>query len=200
MPISKLLADNLFVRLVRGSAARAGLTVSMTGVKLGERLLVIGLSDDSLLAALGAKVGLTGRACGVDVSPDAVARARRRAEQEGVLVEVEQAPAPFDRVPFEDHFDLVVVRVGGSLTGEDTCTRVLVAASRVLRDGGRCEVLADAPGRGLLARSGSAPRAPSGQELVRLLTQAHYRGARVLVEREGLVFVEAAFRHGGNPG
>ena len=47
-------------------SALESLPVAMSGVKLADRLLVIGASDPALAAALAAKVGLTGRACVVD--------------------------------------------------------------------------------------------------------------------------------------
>ena len=81
------------------------LAVSMSGVKLADRLLVIGCSDPSLIAALGAKVGLTGRACAVDEDPSLVASAAQIAEREGVLIE--SAPAPGLKVPYPDEsFDV----------------------------------------------------------------------------------------------
>ena len=42
----------------------------MTGVKLGDRLLQLGCTDASLVAAISSKVGLSGRACAL-VSKDA---------------------------------------------------------------------------------------------------------------------------------
>ena len=44
------------------------LSVSMAGVKLGDRVLVVGCSDPRLIATLAVKTGLTGRACAVDES------------------------------------------------------------------------------------------------------------------------------------
>src|SRR5438094_175662 len=49
----------------RKTAPADPLAVSMTGVKLGDRVLVIGAGDPALIAALGAKTGLTGTTCGV---------------------------------------------------------------------------------------------------------------------------------------
>src|SRR5579871_5290645 len=53
----------------RKSAPTDPLAVTMTGVKLGDRFLAIGLGDPRLTAALAAKAGLTGRACAVDADP-----------------------------------------------------------------------------------------------------------------------------------
>ena len=54
-------------------AALDPLSVSMCGAKLGDRVLVVGCGDPRLVAALGAKAGLSGRACAVD----RVSRSRR---------------------------------------------------------------------------------------------------------------------------
>src|SRR5262245_15617626 len=51
------------------------LAVSMAGVKLGDRLLVIGCSDPKLIAQLAAKTGLTGRAVAIDAREALVAAA-----------------------------------------------------------------------------------------------------------------------------
>ena len=42
------------------------LAVSMAGIKLGDRLLVVGCADPILIARLAVKTGLTGRALAVD--------------------------------------------------------------------------------------------------------------------------------------
>jgi ubiquinone/menaquinone biosynthesis C-methylase UbiE len=192
MAISRLFADSVLARLVRGNAAREELIVSMTGVKLGERLIIIGLEDAGLLATLGKKVGLTGRACGVDPSAERVARAQRRAEQAGVLVEAESTAGdlPFDPASF----DVAVVRTGEHSRDEPAVARALAQARRVLRDGGRCQVLADAPQGGLRKFWRTRRGGPPPATLVQLLTQQGYRGARILSERDGLVFAEGMAR------
>src|SRR5688572_6061557 len=84
------------------------LVVSMTGVKLGDQFLQVGCPHGGRLAAVAAKVGLSGRA--VAVAPDAASadRARKGAESAGVLVEVEIAPPT--RLPVENGaFDLALV-------------------------------------------------------------------------------------------
>src|SRR5688500_15959803 len=90
-------------------SARPGdpLVVAMTGVKLGDRLLVVGCSDPMVIAQLALKPGLTGRTCAVDENADAVARAARTSAEEGALLETETAPPtmlPYD----EGAFDIVV--------------------------------------------------------------------------------------------
>ena len=65
----------MFLRKV---AACEPLAVAMSGVRLGERLLQIGVDDPPLLGALAAKVGLSGHAAVVTLDErSARARARR---------------------------------------------------------------------------------------------------------------------------
>lgn len=189
MAISDLLADNALVRLVTGRRAGRDLAVSMAGIRLGERLLVIGLGDAALLPALAAKTGLTGRACGVDPDAPAVERARRASDRAGVLAEV--APAALPDLPFSaGDFDIVVIRAGRGLAGEGAVADAVEAAARVLRGGGRCLVIADRRRRGIGALVVGRPRPLDAAALCRLLSGGGLKGARVLAEREGLLFVE----------
>ena len=85
------------------------LPIAIAGVKLGDRLLIIGCDDPSLIARLALKVGLTGRACAVDESPERVAAAARFVEAEGALIETAEAKG--STVPYDAAaFDLVVIR------------------------------------------------------------------------------------------
>lgn len=192
MSISQLFQDNALVRILRGQTAPRALLLAMTGVGLGERLLVIGLSDPTLLAILATRVGLTGRACGLDPSPAALERARRHAEREGVLVELEQAPA--GELPYEaGSFDVIAIRASETLATQAALGPAIATARRLLRDGGRCVVITDSAPTGLAKLKGRAP-GPPPPLLLRLFTEAGYRGTRLLAEREGLAFVEAIWR------
>src|SRR5215470_15166337 len=92
------------------------LLVSMTGVKMGDRVAFIGCASGARLAAVAAKVGLSGRAVAVAPDDSSAARARKGAESAGVLVEVEVAPPT--RSPLEDAtFDLAVVDDTADLVG-----------------------------------------------------------------------------------
>src|SRR5262245_66282797 len=80
----------------------------MTGVNLGDRLLQVGCTDASLFAAIGSKVGLSGRVCAVVPDETHAARARRASEKAGFLLEIETGN--LEHFPFEDgSFNLVVV-------------------------------------------------------------------------------------------
>ena len=58
------------------------LTVAMSGIKLGDRVLIVGCSDAALIAALAIKAGLTGRACTVDSVASRVAETAQAVERE----------------------------------------------------------------------------------------------------------------------
>src|SRR5262245_43340001 len=163
----------------------------MSGLKLGDRLLMLGCSDTALAAALASKVGLTGRACLLDESADRLHAAAATVEQEGALVE--SFVSPMASLPFEPgSFDVVVAR--NALPALPAASRATVVAevARVVRAGGRCIVVDDLP-RGALGGLIGGHRSEDGSQgstAVALLTAAGFRGARTLAEREGFVFVE----------
>ena len=171
------------------------LVVGMTGVKLGDRVLQIGCSNGGPLAAIAAKVGLSGRALAVVRDEASMVRAQKAAAGLGVLVEVEQSTSP--RLPVDDGaFDLVVVDdARGSFTAmpADVRASTLREAARVVRPGGRAMIIGATPPKGLSALLSRGPVAPSiamSGEAASALESAGFRGARTLAERDGLVFVE----------
>ena len=167
------------------------LAVSMTGAKLGDRVLVIGCGDPRLIAALAAKAGLSGRTCAVDESAELAAEAGRVALKEGALVET-SAAAPHAMAFEAESFDLVVLRDVGS---KDRQPRKLVVqeAWRLLRPGGRCMVIDTLARGGMSAIFGGQPpaAAESGTEAIEVLKSQGFVAVRTLAERDGLRFVEA---------
>jgi ubiquinone/menaquinone biosynthesis C-methylase UbiE len=171
------------------------LVVGMTGVKMGDRLVQIGCADGGRLAAVAAKVGLSGRA--VLVAPDSAsaARGRRGAEGAGVLVEIEEAPPT--RLPFDaDAFDVAIVDdtagLIGTMRAEDRVAS-LRDVGRVLRGGGRV-VLIGAAERGgigaILQRAQGGPQFAGSPLAKEALEAEGFKAVRTLAERDGLVFVE----------
>jgi SAM-dependent methyltransferase len=170
------------------------LAVSMAGIKLGDRLLMLGCGDPMLVAQLAVKTGLTGRAFAVDVRPDLIANAQQVAAREGALIE--SASAPWNALPLEPgSFDVAVLR--HVFPDLDPAQRVACAVDvhRVLRAGGRCLVIDPAPLSGLGA---IVKRTPINQDYVAqgggvgVLEGAGFRAARVLASRDGTAFSEAA--------
>jgi ubiquinone/menaquinone biosynthesis C-methylase UbiE len=182
----------------RRTGERHGLAVAMTGVKLGDRLLQIGCTDPSLLAAISSKVGMSGRACALVPSDDEAARARRGAERGGVLLEIEKgalSPFPYD----SQSFDLVVVDSQEGLLSNmrpEQRVAMLQQAFRTLAPRGRIVVVERAPRGGLgalLKPSRSVPVDPyyqsSGGTIASLKAEG-FKAVRQLAEREGLSFFE----------
>jgi SAM-dependent methyltransferase len=160
------------------------LTVSMSGVKLADRVLIIGCADPRLIARLGAKAGLTGRACAVDETEALVTEAARITEREGVLIET--AHAPGWQVSYSnDSFDVVVVRELGSALR----TQALHEAHRILRPGGRAVAILGGERRGVGALF-SKRTIPDANAVTGTFTAAGFLAVRTLAEREGLLFVE----------
>lgn len=162
------------------------LVISMTGLRLGDRVLFVGCSDPRTIAQLALKPGLTGRAVAVDDDEGRTARAADVAQREGALLEVETTS--LERLPFDmEAFDAVIIP---HLLGRIAAGRrhaVLQEASRVLRSGGRCIAIEKSSGMFGGARI-SAP------ELQAALSAAGFRGTRTLAERGGLIFVEGGRR------
>lgn len=169
----------------------------MTGVALGDRLLQLGCTDASLLAAIGSKVGLSGRVCAIVPDDAHAARARRAAEQSGFLLELETGTLA--HFPFEDTaFNLIVVDDQQGLLSSmrpEQRVAMLKEAFRTLSTRGRIVVIERSArgGLGALFGPGAFPvdqhYKNSGGALVALEAEG-FRGARLLAERDGLSFFE----------
>ena len=172
------------------------LAVSMTGVKLGDRVLVIGTSDPVLIAQLAAKTGLTGTACAVDSDESRVQHARAAVEREGVLVEFTHAP--LSMLPYDgDSFDIVVIRDVLPKLAPDERVHCLRETRRVLRHGGRVLAIEPQPRGGiasLISRRTMDEHYVKTGGATRALEAERFVAVRVLAERDGLIFAEGAKR------
>ena len=178
-------ADTTMKWLPLRESTAESLAVSMAGIKLGDRLLVVGCSDPLLIAQLASKTGLTGRAHAVDERDAVVANAARIALGEGALVET--SVSSFGTLSLDAaSFDVAVVRDVLARVAPETRPAVLAEIRRVLRPGGRCLVIDSMP-HGLRALI----RTPSASvDHVALLQAGGFKAARMLAERGGQVFAE----------
>ena len=167
------------------------LPIAMSGVRMGERVLQIGIDDPSLAGAIAAKVGLSGQAAIVVTDDRAAATAHAAAAAVGVLVDVQVTP--LDSLPFPGgSFDAIILHAAaGALPPlqDAAAVAMLREGHRVLRTGGRILVVEGGPRRGIGAwfhsRQPPHPDAAAGA-----LGAAGFRAARPLAEREGYRFTE----------
>jgi hypothetical protein len=163
-----------------GGRSMDPLHVSMTGVRMGERFLLVGCHDRALLSGLAAKVGLSGTAAVAAFNDDQVKRAAGVSAKIGALIDthtIDGLTLPFDT----DYFDMVVVDdTNGAFGKIDEASRAayLRDAQRTIRQGGRIEIV-----------EGTAQR-PAGYDALRDLAAAGFKPVRVLAERDGLRFLE----------
>jgi len=172
------------------------LAMTMSGIRMGERLLQIGVDDPTLLAAMALKIGLSGSTSVAVSDEGAAARARSGAAGAGALIDLHVTP--LDTLPFDnDAFDVVVVHgVNGllrSLNEQARADRALRETRRVLRHGGRVLVIEAGPRSGLAGvirpfRPDARYEAAGGA--LTALQAAGFTPVRVLWEREGYRFTE----------
>lgn len=167
----------------------------MTGVKLGDQVMQFGCGSGGPLAAVAAKVGLSGRAVAAVADDAAAARVQKAAARAGVLVEVEIVRAM--PLPFPDAtFDLAIVDdTGGDFAAQRPEDRVSIVRelARVVRPGGRAMMIGQGERQGLaalLSRSQGGPSYVASGQANTALEADGFRGVRTLAEREGMVFVE----------
>jgi hypothetical protein len=178
-----------FLRTIRRTRQMDPLHVTMTGVRMGERFLQIGCDDRALLGGLASKVGLSGTSVVAAFDEPTAARARKVGAAVGALLDVRVVSPPAFDVDSAT-MDMVVVddtrgafaRMPGEARGA-----ALTEARRVLRDGGRIEIVERVSAGGLL---GGAVTRPDDYHVETLLTTAGFKPVRLLAEKDGVRFVE----------
>jgi ubiquinone/menaquinone biosynthesis C-methylase UbiE len=182
--------------LRKSSVGVEPLAVTMSGARLGERALQVGLDDPAIAAAIAAKTGMTGLATIVVADEAAAASARTAVGESGglgdVLVVGQLHPLPFA----DESYDLVVVHTARGLLaslGHDIRQLVLAECRRVLRAGGRVIALesGSATGlRGLLGGTTINGQYESGGGTAAALGAVGFRAVRTLGDRQGYRFIE----------
>jgi len=178
-----------FLRTVRRHRQMDPLHVTMTGVRMGERFLQIGCDDTQLLGGLAAKVGLSGACAVVVFDEDSADRARAVGAKVGALIDVRVAePGAFGVTGAS--VDMVVVDdTRGTFARMRDADRAaaLAEARRVVREGGRVELVERVAVKGLL---GGHITRPDGYSAEANLSAAGFKPVRMLAEKEGVRFVE----------
>jgi len=184
----------MFLR--RSAVDREPLAVTMSGVRLGERALQIGLDDPNVAGILAARPGLSGQSAMAVADETSAEKARRAVADSGAFVEI--TVTPLEGLPFPDGaFDVAIIHNRADLLttlGTARSTRVLGECKRVLRVGGRVVVLETGTpsGLGAIFRSRTAPSEESGggNSTTRGLEAAGFRAVRTLGDRDNYRFVE----------
>jgi ubiquinone/menaquinone biosynthesis C-methylase UbiE len=171
------------------------LPVTMSGVRMGERVLQVGVDDPRIVGIIAAKVGVSGHAAVLLSSDDQVARVRKALEHAGALADV--SVGSLQMLDFPDAaFDAVVIhgRADPLTASPEEPRPGLTEFYRVLRQGGRLVVIQRGTPTGLasLFRSGSRGDSASARadETVAALGRAGFRPARLIADREGTLFSE----------
>ena len=155
------------------------LHVSMTGVRMGERFLLIGCHDRALLSGLAAKVGLSGSAAVAALDPIDAKNAEAVGKKVGALIEIQNIDEGRNWPYPDNQFDMIVVDDTYDTFGDrEQKSAILSAARRALRPGGRIEII----GR----EKSNVPDYGIEKDLV----AAGFKPVRLLAERDGFRFVE----------
>ena len=171
------------------------LPVTMSAVRMGERVLQIGVDDAAVASAIAAKVGLSGNAAIAVADDRDAARAHDAAANAGVLVDVKVTP--LTPLPFDNEaFDLVIVHsMRGLLSSLDANARLAAMREwhRVIRHGGRAMTIE--PGavsgiKSLMHQRRTHEAYEGGGGVVGALESAGFRPVRLLADREGYKFAE----------
>lgn len=115
-------------------------TVDGARLESGESVLDVGCGTGTLAMAAKRRVGTSGRVCGIDASPEMIARAQKKARKAGLEVDFERAAV--ERLPFADGtFDAVLATIMLHHLPDDARRQGLREMRRVLKPGGRLFVV-----------------------------------------------------------
>src|SRR5262245_16555536 len=151
------------------------LVVSMTGVRLGDRVVYVG-STRELFEPVATRVGLSGQTTVVATNPEMLKAA---AERDGVLI------VAVSTIPADGNYDLAILETQGAWQDAVRQWRSAV------RKGGRLIVIAAQP-RGWLGRlrDHSEPPPPD-TEIAHVIEATGWGAGRAIGGRDELRFVES---------
>jgi ubiquinone/menaquinone biosynthesis C-methylase UbiE len=116
------------------------MTIDLAQLKPGDRVLEIGSGTGTLTLAAKGRVGSVGEAVGIDIAPEMVAVASRKANRKGVAVSFQVGSIA--GIPFpENRFDAVMCSFMIFHMPEDVRKKGFTEIRRVLKPGGHLCIL-----------------------------------------------------------
>ena len=115
-------------------------TIEQAGIQPRESVLDVGCGTGTLAIAAKQRVGESGKTCGIDASPEMIARARNKARKAGLDLDFRNAV--IEALPFADGtFDTVLSTIMLHHLPDDVRRRGIREMRRVLKPGGRLFVV-----------------------------------------------------------
>lgn len=125
-------------------------SLAVAEIQPGERVLDVGCGPGSLTIPAARKVGIEGKAAGIDASPEMIDVATRKARKQGL--EIDFRVVPIEALPFGDgEFDVVLSSLMLHHLPDDVKAQGLGEVLRVLKPGGRLIAIDIAGGHGPLS-------------------------------------------------
>ena len=122
--------------------------LELLAIREGESILEIGFGTGCALVEIARRVSGSGRAYGLDLTPEMITRARRRLEKQGLVGRVELCEGDARKMPYEDGlFDAVYMAETLELFDTPDIPVVFAEIRRVLKVRGRL-VLSSMPREG----------------------------------------------------
>ena len=116
--------------------------LELLDVKEGEAVLEVGFGTGYSLVEIARRVGATGKAYGIDLTPEMVEVAKKRLQKEGLAEKVELYEGDAREMPCQERqFDVVYMAAALELFDTPDIPRVLAEIKRVLKPAGRLGII-----------------------------------------------------------